>query len=356
MFEDLFYQTHHGEIFVKSQCMQHESSVMEFFRSCLTNLGYVTDDASRRVWKRHNRQVIVCLADDFNVCGAQLDKPPADWFDPNTVVITDNHITVPTQYTVCQLPTSYLGVFSYVPDSQDYAPERRFNFSVNRLDTQRELIFLELVRQLGGFDQLLALDFVNFNAWDSSGANQDLDQIRNNVKKYWNQLDSACHNVYGELFVELVCQVPIKNHSWSIEQANLRSWLVPVVETYSGNITMAFSEKIFRALQTPMPWTVYSATGAVEYLKSLNFDVLEDLIDHGYNTIHQDSPYGLAKIARFVDSSLRNVTRLQNLDIEQIKQRCRQAAIHNQSVLAQMRRQWPNDFAQWLPSVIDKIQ
>lgn len=119
---------------------------------------------------------------------------------------------------------------------------------------------------------------------------------------------------------------------------------------------MAFSEKIFRALQTPMPWTVYSATGAVEYLKSLNFDVLEDLIDHGYNAIHQDSPYGLAKIAGFVDSSLRNVTRLQNLDIEQIKQRCCQAAIHNQSVLAQMRSQWPKDFAQWLPSVIDKIQ
>lgn len=210
MFEDLFYQTHHGEIFVKSQCMQHESSVMEFFRSCLSNLGYVTDDASRRVWKRHNRQAIVCLADDFNVCGAQLDKPPADWFDANTVVLTDNHITVPTQYTVCELPTSYFGIFSYVPDSQDYAPERRFNFSINRLNTQRELIFLELVRQLGGVDQLLALDFVNFNAWDGSGANHNLDQVRDNVKKYWNKLDSSGHSVYGEFFGDLVRLVPIK--------------------------------------------------------------------------------------------------------------------------------------------------
>jgi hypothetical protein len=32
------------------------------------------------------------------------------------------------------------------------------------------------------------------------------------------------------------------------------------------------------------------------------------------------------------------------------------AATHNQQLLAQMQRQWPGDFAQWLPEAIAKLQ
>jgi hypothetical protein len=355
MFEDSFYQIHSGEIFVKTQCMQQEAVVMDFFRTCLINRGYSTDDFARRLWKRGDRQAVVCLADDFKVCGAKIDQQPFRWFDANTVVLTDNYITVPTQYEVFQVPTSYFGIFAYRPELQEYQPERRFSFSINRLDTQRELIFLEMARQSGGFGQLLDLDFVNFNAWDANGDNSTRDQVKNNVRKYWNQIETSCQQPYQTLIEQLINLVPVKNHTWSIEQAHLKSWLAPVVETYSGNTTMAFSEKIFRALQTPMPWTVYSATGAVQYLKSLNFDVLDDLVDHSYNLIVQDSPHGLAKITQFVSSSINTVQHLQGMDLSYVKHRCQQAALHNQDRLAKMRLQWPLDFANWLPNAIPKL-
>jgi hypothetical protein len=355
MFEDPFYHTHQGEVFYKSDCMQHERTLTDFFCNCLTNLGYYTSDKSRRIWKRKDKTVIVCLADDFSVCGGRLDLGASFCFDDHAVIITDNHITVPTQYWVCQLPVSYFGIFGYVPDNQLYTPEKRFNFSVNRLDTQRQLILLNLIFQSGNIHQVLDLDFINFNCWDADGANNTHSDIKNNFCKYWDQLKNSYSKDYQPIVDQLIDQLPLRNHNFSIEDANLKSWLTPVVETYSGNTTMAFSEKIFRALQTPMPWTLYSATGAVDYLHRIGFDVLNDLIDHSYNTVIQDSPHGVDKISKFIQASIHNVVCLQNINLAQVQTRCKQAASHNQQHLAQLRQQWPVDFAQWLPATIEKI-
>lgn len=355
MFDDQFYKIYLGEIFVKSRCMEHESAVMNFFRSCLSNLGYVTQDPAQRIWHRQQKKVIVCFADDFNVCGAQLEKSPAHWFDSETVVITDNHIVVPTQYQVCQAPDSYLGVFSYDPESSEYDPDRRFNFSVNRLDTQRQLICLELACQSGGLDTLQRQDYLNFNAWDAQGNNDTKQHIENNFKQHWSQIQQWYQNRYNTLVDDLARAVPIKNHEYSVELASYKSWLTPVIETYSGNVTMAFSEKIFRALQTPVPWTVYSTTGAVKHLQTLGFDVLDDMVNHDYNSVRQDSPHGINKISAFIKASTENVQRLRQLDLNTIRSRCQQAANHNQQLLAAMRQRWPQDFAIWLPTVIEKI-
>lgn len=355
MFEDAFYQTHQSEIFLQSRCMQQESTIMNFFQDCLTNLDYITQDPGKRVWKREQKTVIVCLADDFNVCGANLSQPPTYWFDSNTIVITDNHITVPTQYQVCQLPTTYFGIFSYQPQNQNYRPQRRFNFSVNRMDLQRLLILVEYVLLSNGLQQINDQDFVNFNAWDASGNNNSLSDIKHNFLKHWDTVQSDIGQRYQPLIDQILEQIPIKNHDMTIEQANAHSWLIPVIETYSGNVTMAFSEKIFRALQTPVPWTVYSTTGAVEYLKSLGFDVLDDMVDHSYNTVKQDSPYGTRKINAFVSASLQAVERLKGMTLSAVQHRCLQASVHNQQLLAEFKKQWPKDFASWLPTAMSKI-
>lgn len=354
MFDDFFYQIHRGEIFEKSLCMQHEQTIANFFSSMLSNLGYTTQDPARRRWQRGNKTVIVCLADDFNICGADFSKPPGAWYDPDTVIITDNHVTFYSQYTVLQLPESYFGVFNYQPQDQNYRPGRRFNFSVNRLDAQRELILCELVKQSQGLNQILQNDYINFNAWDAQGSNNSLTDIKYNFSKYWATL-TELDNSYTTIMHDVVEHLPIRNHDMTVEQSHVQAWLVPVIETYSGNHTMAFSEKIFRALVTPVPWTLYSATGAVEYLKSLNFDVLEDLVGHHYNQLEQDSPYGLKKIKAFVEHSIHTVQQLKIKDFQQVKQRCFQAARHNQQVLHKLQQQWPVDFSTWLPQVVAKI-
>jgi hypothetical protein len=130
-----------------------------------------------------------------------------------------------------------------------------------------------------------------------------------------------------------------------------------VVETYAGDHTIAFSEKIFRALVSPAPWTVYSAFGAVNYLKQLGFDVLDDIVDHTYNLITQDdTPHGIKKVETFISSNIRLYQELQKLNFEQVKKRCQQAAIHNQQRLAELQQQWPADFAQWLLDVLPELK
>ena len=354
MFDNPFYQINKGEIFEKSLCMQHEHVIVNFFLSVLINLGYTTVDPARRKWQRNGKTVIVCLADDFNTCGANLSKSPGYWYDTNTIVITDNHVNFQPQYKIFQLPTSYFGIFNYTPVNQEYTPVRRFNFSVNRLDIQRELIFAELINQTNNLEAVVQQDYVNFNCWDAQGSNATIEDIRFNFLKYWQQLGQT-NLRYTHLIEQVINKIPIRNHNLSIEEAYVGSWLAPVIETYSGNTTIAFSEKIFRALVTPVPWTIYSATGAVEYLRTLGFDVLDDLIDHRYNNVYQDHQHGLEKIKAYISSSIDAYNQLKNGNFDQIKERCLQAAHHNQQLLAQLQQQWPLDFANWLPGIVEQI-
>lgn len=350
MFDDSFYRIDSGEIFHKSSCMWHERSTVDFLASVLVNLGYTKTD-NYRIWQRGQQTVVICFADDYSVCRQSWTVSPDQWFDQHTVIITDNHVNFSTQYQVKQVPESYFGVFNYTPKNQMWQPTHRFNFSINRLDSQRLLILLELLTQTK-IDQ----DLVNFNCFDAAGANHSLDEIKNNFIKTWNQL-VILQEKYKALIPELINNVPIRNHTLTIEQAHVSSWVNIVIETYAGDHTIAFSEKIFRALVSPAPWTVYSAFGAVNYLKRLGFDVLDDIVDHSYNLITQDdTPHGIKKVEAFISSNIRLYQELQKLDVEQVKTRCQQAAIHNQQRLAELQQHWPGDFAQWLLGVLPELK
>jgi len=350
MFDDSFYRIDSGEIFYKSSCMWHERNTTDFMASMLINLGYKKTN-NYRILQNENKKAVICFADDYGICRSSWRLPPDQWFDSDTVVITDNHVTFPTQYQVKQVPSSYFGVFNYVPENQTWNPTRRFNFSVNRLDSQRLAILLELLSN-GNIDQ----DFVNFNCWSPSGSNSSLEDVQQNFINVWNEL-AELHNKYESLLPELIKNIPIRNHDLTIEQAHVSAWVNVVVETYAGDHTIAFSEKIFRALVTPVPWTVYSALGAVEYLKELGFDVLDDLVDHSYNQVTQDdTPHGINKIEAFISSNIRLYQLLQTKNFDQIKERCLQAATHNQEHLAQLQQRWPGDFAQWLVDALLELK
>jgi len=352
IFDELFYQTQQGEIFQSSNCMLHEHAVANVFTSWLTMLGYTRTDSTNRSWQRGHKKVIVCLSDDFGVCRKDFSQPPAEWFDTDTVVFTDNHMPLHTQYQVCQLPVSYFGVFSYTPNIQQPVGTRaRFHFSANRLDPQRLQLMLELIKHSGSIEQNLAHDYINFNGWELYNANQTTQDIAQNVDRCWQQLPHY-HTGYVDYFDQLVATVPLRNHQLTVEQAHVSSQLNLVVETYAGDASIAFSEKIFRALVTPAPWTVFSAQGAVKYLQTLGFDIISDLVDHLYDThLHNEH-----KASNYVQHSVKVQQSLQSLSESVILQRCQQAAQHNQQILQQMKQAWPADFVNWLPTAIEKIQ
>jgi hypothetical protein len=356
MFDQEFYRIDLGEIFQQSHCMYHEHTVVHLLSSMLMNMGYQKIPGSARGWSRGSHKVIVCLADDFGVNRDDWSLPPGQWFDSDTTIVTDNHMPVATDYRILKLPSSYFGVFSYVPADQNWQPVRRFNFSVNRLDSQRQLILLELIKQSGGLGQVQQLDYVNFNS-RSQGNEQTAEDAQRSFAHCWTQLNQLHNTEYAECFDQTWPHVPLKNHQSTVEQAQVRAWLNLVIETYAGDATVAFSEKIFRALVTPAPWAVFSAKHAVEYLKTLGFDVLDDVVDHSYDNLTQSNTmYGHGKISEFVKLSIQNYHNIKNLDQTKLTARCQTAASYNQRLLANMQRQWPADFAGWLPNTIAKLQ
>lgn len=356
MFDQEFYRIDLGEIFQQSHCMYHEHAMVHLFSSVLMNMGYQKIPGSARAWERGNRKVIVCLADDFGVNRDDWSLPPDQWFDTDTTIVTDNHMPFATNYQILKLPSSYFGVFSYVPADQNWTPSRRFNFSVNRLDSQRQLILLELTKQSGGIDQVQQLDHVNFNA-RAQGNEHTAEHAQHSFAHCWTQLNQLHNTEYAEWFDQTRLHIPIRNHALTVEQTQVGAYLNLVIETYAGDATVAFSEKIFRALVTPAPWAVFSAKYAVEYLKTLGFDVLDDVVDHSYDSLTQSNTmYGHEKITEFVKLNIQNYHNIKNSDQVKLAVRCHAAATHNQQLLAQMQHQWPVDFAQWLPEMIAKLQ
>jgi hypothetical protein len=128
-----------------------------------------------------------------------------------------------------------------------------------------------------------------------------------------------------------------------------------IVETYSGKNTIAISEKIFRALVTPVQWTVYAGKYTVAYLKSLGFDVMDDIMDHRYDQLDIESN-DRGKLVEFVWIGISTAEQLKTMPRDQLIQRCQQAAAHNQALLLHMRQQWPADFVTWWQTTLDKIK
>jgi hypothetical protein len=314
MFDDVFYQTHLGEIFQQSNCMYHEHAVVHLCSSMLINMGYQKMPDSAREWSRGSQKVIVCLADDFGVNRDDWSLPPEQWFDTDTTIITDNHMPFATNYQILKLPSSYFGVFSYAPADQNWVPSRRFNFSVNRLDSQRQLILLELIKQSGGIVQVQQLDHVNFNA-RAQGNERTAEDVRSSFVHCWTQLTQLHNTEYADWFAQTLPHIPVRNHTLTVEQAQTGAYLNLVIETYAGDASIAFSEKIFRALVTPAPWAVFSAKHAVSYLKTLGFDVLDDVVDHSYDSLTQgDTMYGHGKISSFIKLNMQNYHNIKELN------------------------------------------
>lgn len=353
---DLYHKIYDGEIFKKSNCIWHENTLLDFFRSTLVNLGYQSVHASNKVWSRGDQTVVVCLVDDFSTCSDNYSTSLPYLFDRNTVVITDNRVNVPTQYQVCQLPESFFGIYQHRPANTAWDPQRRFNFAVNRMDAKRLLLFLEMQMRAASMADPDTLDYANFNCWSWDGDNNSTQGLIENFKRQYQNLEQQYHTVYDETYQSLLNKMPYRNHTLDHEQAHVAAWLNIVMETYSSDTTVALSEKLFRAMCLPVPWMVYSGKHTVAYLNSLGFDVMRDLVEHRYDNMieNKTAAYG-DKMVDFVFEGADAVAAMQSQNFEGLKHRCATAAAHNQQLLQKMAQQWPADFAAWLPKVIETI-
>jgi hypothetical protein len=143
----------------------------------------------------------------------------------------------------------------------------------------------------------------------------------------------------------LVKAIPVNNHNTLPENSALASYLNLVLETYIGSDIVALSEKIFRSLVTPVPWTVYASPHTIKFLKSLQFDVMDDIVN-------QDT---CSSVEKYVGNAVNSIKQIKSIGIDKLTERCLCAARHNQHLLKTMRQQWPRDFAVWWANNITEL-
>lgn len=323
-----------NEIMSCSGYVQSEANSLAFIKTCVEIAGFQQEHTY--VWRRGQKRAAICLVDDV---AAMID---INDFAVGDIVITDTVISRPCNATVIRLPDSWHGIYGYSPVINQPA-ERDYSFLINRIDAVRLELMLALSERIH-----LHQGTVNFNCVIPENWRQHThQQAQHNFRDQWLALGSDIQDRYQKTYERLAPKMPYRNHDFDHDRALQSARLNIVVETYSSDDSVAFSEKIFTALQLPRPWVVFAGRFAVQRLRYLGFDVLDDLVDHGYDTLTRAQ----AKTDRFVVSALASIK-----DLGCHAGRLQQAAEHNQSLLRRWRQDWTGDFGNWLQNLAISVK
>ena len=205
------------------------------------------------------------------------------------ITVTDNHSLVPVTGKVHSVLPEFWGQWRFNPVYIDRNATIGYNCFMNRERGDRDRMFKRLQKR-----KILTHGFVSYLA------------------QGYNTVDS-----HGTL-----------------EQCTIDSNISVVMETYTLDTKIVFSEKIFRALQLPRPWLLYCSPHSIELLKTHGFDVLEDYVDIAYDTITNHW--------KRMDAILDQLKTFINCQYTRRDyERFEQAATHNQQLLAQFAMDWP---------------
>jgi len=286
------------QIWAKSQCRQFEANVYKLFQS---------------------KQIPIKLVDAVDVSIL------------SDTIVTDNIVNRPH----VGLYPEFWGSFSYQPDYISRPPVRLFNCFMNRICTTRQSWFYQLVRRnlLHHGSVSFLLDYRKL----PPGVVSKQDLYEYNYQQGYHIFEVE-HNLMKD-------KVPFCNFEGDIDQVIVDTCISLVIETYfDWPDTIAFSEKIFRALQLPRPMILYSMPGSVDALRKYGFDVWDDIIDHTYD----NEPDQIQRQIMILDQlyALQNIN-YTNQQLDQFEARSQ----HNRDILKKFRYQWDDK----LKSVLSQI-
>lgn len=244
-----------------------------------------------------------------------VDAIRVDLEKPDRLIISDNKFLSPTQ-SIKLYPELW---HIYLTDSwqDDCIPDRAYNCMMNRVCGER----LEMLYRLHDRN-LLDKGYVSFNC-----LYHDMDP---DIRKRKQNYDTA----RGEIGTHSETHELLKQHvpifcKYDPDESALRSVKTVVMESYTSHETIAFSEKIFRALQNPRPWLLYCSPGSVDFLRQNGFDVLDDVIDHSYDSVHNHTD----RMDALLDELEKDIV----FDLPRYKL----AVEHNQKILKELEIKWP---------------
>lgn len=226
---------------------------------------------------------------------------------------------------------SYYGLF-YCPYSCDgeWNIEKNFACFSNRFDIFRQSWFYHFVRR-----KWLDQAWISFNCDIGPGRTPNDSYKDLSAEQVFEKSFRENHSVFAKEHAECSHLIPYKNFA---DQGDLTPWILSsrfsiVLEVwFHGNHCITFSEKTMRNLQLPRPWLLFASAGSVQQLRQWGFDVLDDLVDHHYDTVKDCVQRQIA--------ILNQANNLTAFDVLAHRDRLLRASAHNQALLSQWRQQW----------------
>jgi hypothetical protein len=241
------------------------------------------------------------------------------WHNASTVTVTDNYPLQPMAGPLILALPEFWSIWHFKPAYINRPATLGYNCFMNRPRGDRSVVFYELIKR-----NILNQGIVSYNC---TGEELEQQFINADLQQY-----QEIHNVGRELLPYNTVQT----HG-TLEQCIVDSNVSLVLETYTSDSHIVFSEKIFRALQLPRPWLLYCSPGSVALLKSYGFDVLDDYVDVSYDDIVVHG----ARLQTILDQLETFINRKYT---KQDYERFAQAALHNQTLLTIFAHKWPTKF------------
>lgn len=198
-------------------------------------------------------------------------------------------------------------------------PSKDFNCLMSRMDPVRQSWLYLLIRR-----KLFDRGHVSFTMDNSRIAEFNnvpaADAFELQYKKYMSNFEAE-HNLAKSI-------VPYRNFDvdQDLDDLIMQSKFTIVLETYStNNSEITFTEKIIRSLRLPRPWLLFSVQYGVKQLSSWGFDILDDIVDHSYDSIENS----IERQSAILDIA----ERMCDFDIELHRDRLLQASDHNMKLL-----------------------
>lgn len=300
--------------------MPQEKSIIQTFHAAVLDAKFksVTQNANNYgypyVYAREGKHLYCRFVDSVF-----LEHPEA-WSQP-ALIVTDNHVLKTIQAQLISVLPEFWHIWHFEPQFEDRAPVWTFNCFMNRPRGDRSRTWYELLRR-----NMLMQGLISFNVDQTS------------YQQQFESLDDDSYQSQHNLGLGLV---PYNNLSGTLEQCIIDSKVSLILETYIADDHIVFSEKIFRCLQMPRPWLLYCSPGSVGLLRQHGFDVMDDIVDHDYDTI-VDHNHRLTCIIDHLETFKSKNFSPSDFD------RFWSAMTHNQNLLKTYKQKWNNKFTEIL--------
>lgn len=235
-----------------------------------------------------------------------------------TDVVTSNHVG-----PVIKLYPEIFGIYHNNFEYQNIIPTKKFNCFIHRADPFRQSWFYQLVRR-----KLLDHGHISYWAHDRFG--------NRTPEEYYEFLYHQNNQIFQQEHAEAQGKIPFKNFDFSLEHAIMNSEISVVLDTFfEPNGQVSYSEKVWRAIQMPRPWLLFSSRHAVKNLREWGFDVFDDQVDHAYDN-ESDPVCRQIMILDQLDAMINYTAEvLQQFEIRANK---------NKQLLLQYQQEWPNKY------------